>query len=389
MQKFFKKKKSVKQTTIEEDMNDWELVDETGECTNYTLDQDKTPYAKLFDLQERVSRSDFENLKLLGKGASGVVLLVKYKKTGQLFALKVLSKTDVLKNGRASDPVRERDIMKMANFDFLVKMHYCFQSTSKLFFVLDYMPGGDLYDYTGTLEGGHFDEKTARYYAACVYMALQHLHENGIVYRDLKPENVLLDENGNAKLADFGLSKQLYDSETDENERAKSFVGTAFYIAPEILYKKAYSFTVDWWSFGVLVFNLLTGENPFYGDSVNEIFTAILKEEPVVRSCYKVSDSARDLIRGLLTKDETKRFAGPEVKKHAWFAGFDWDSLGKKRAPKWAPPEDMITTELAKDLHGKTMQGDSFSMGKSLSEMQQKMFENFTLDNTADEPAMK
>eukprot|EP01059_Diplonema_ambulator_P023388 TRINITY_DN38852_c0_g1_i1.p1 TRINITY_DN38852_c0_g1~~TRINITY_DN38852_c0_g1_i1.p1 ORF type:complete len:396 (+),score=103.16 TRINITY_DN38852_c0_g1_i1:46-1233(+) len=387
MQMFFKRKsKQVPQAAanLEQDINDWELVDESGECTNYSPDEAKSPYASLFALNERVSRSDFENLKLLGKGASGVVLLVRYKKTGQLFALKVLSKTDIIKNGRPDDPVRERDIMKKADFKFLVKMHYCFQSVSKLFFVLDYMPGGDLYDYTGNWEGGHFDEETAKYYAACVYMALQHLHSNGIVYRDLKPENVLLDEKGNAKLADFGLSKQLSIPGGEEDERAKSFVGTAYYIAPEILYKKAYSYSVDWWSYGVLIFNLLTGENPFYGDNVNEIFNAILKDSPKVRNCYKVSPEAKDLIQRLLCKNEGSRLMGVDIKAHPWFRGFDWDSLGTKPAPNWIPPEDMVTTDTAKDLCGKTMQADSFSMGKSLSEIQQKMFENFTLDNTAD-----
>eukprot|EP01063_Lacrimia_lanifica_P003835 TRINITY_DN12109_c0_g1_i1.p1 TRINITY_DN12109_c0_g1~~TRINITY_DN12109_c0_g1_i1.p1 ORF type:complete len:421 (+),score=159.94 TRINITY_DN12109_c0_g1_i1:183-1445(+) len=374
-----------------DDDDDWELLDEEGECTNYSPSPAALPYAGLFTMEDRkVTRSDFEALRILGKGATAVVLLVRYKRDpSQLYALKVIKKKDIVTSGRPGDVVRERNIMKSARAcKFLVKMHYCFQSATKLFFVLDYMPGGDLYVYSGEWDGGHCDEATAKYYAASVFSALSFLHEQGVVYRDLKPENVLLDSMGNAKLADFGLSKQLatqnQPSESESlDERAQSFVGTAYYIAPEILKQKAYSFSVDWWSFGVLVFNLMTGENPFYGENIRSIFHSILNREFKVRDEYRVSDQAKDLIARLLTKDEKQRIQGDAIKNHPWFAGFDWDSLGTKTAPHWRPPHDMVTVQNAANIQGKSMGGDGDDSYVRISEVQQKMFENFTLDNSS------
>eukprot|EP00756_Hemistasia_phaeocysticola_P061220 Hpha_TRINITY_DN470_c0_g1::TRINITY_DN470_c0_g1_i1::g.27556::m.27556 len=373
--------------TAEEDDadDDWELLDEDGECTALNAD-DTMPYAGLFTQKGRVTRQDFEALRTLGVGAQATVLLVRHKRDGKLYALKILKKKDVVASGRPRDPVRERNIMKGAPQSFLVNMHYCFQSVTKLFFVLDYMPGGDLYYYTGEWEGGHFSELTARYYAAQVYLALQSLHDAGVIYRDLKPENVLLDENGNAKLADFGLSTQV-----DQKERAQSFVGTAFYIAPEILQNKAYGTAVDWWSFGVLVFNLLTGENPFYGEKLEQIFESILTKGYHVRSCYAISDAAKDLLSKLLVKDEKKRISDTAIRKHPWFNGLDWKAIERREgaAPDWRPPEDMITAEAAAGMIGKTMQEDSFSVKCDISKEHQKLFENFTMDNTGAPPQMK
>ena len=379
-----RKQKEKKPQAVNADVeDDWQLVDEEGECTNYTPDASLMPYAGLFTPGDRlVKRSDFAAIKTLGKGASGVVLLVRYKVDGNLYAMKIISKSKILQSGRPADAVRERDIMKTsAACKFLVKMHYCFQSTTKLFFILDYMPGGDLYYYTGEWEGGHFDESTARYYAASVYKGLQWLHDHKVIYRDLKPENVLLDGDGHPKLADFGFSKELSPEGEDGSERASSFVGTAFYIAPEILRKEKYSYGVDWWSYGVLLFNMLTGENPFYGDDCRHIFKSILHKDYSVRDEYNVSAAAKDLMKGLLEKDESKRLSGQEIKDHPWFAGFDWDSLGEGVAPTWRKAETADPDMLV----GKTMKEDSFSVKDNrLAEANQEVFQGFTLDNTKD-----
>ena len=367
--------------------DDWQLLDEEGECTNYTPNNGCTPYARLFSPKDHlVKRTDFQAIKTLGKGATGLVLLVRYKIDGKLYALKIVSKPKIIQSGRPEDVVRERDIMRTSNSsEFLVKMHYCFQSKTKLFFVLDYMPGGDMYYYTGEWEGGHFDEATAKYYAATIYMGLQHLHDNSIVYRDLKPENVLLDAEGRAKLADFGLSKELSNIDAIE-ERASSFVGTAFYIAPEILRKTEYSYSVDWWSYGVLIFNFLTGENPFYGDDCRQIFKAILQKSYHIRSEYPISPAAHDFISRLLDKNPETRMKGTEVRDHKWFDGFDWESLRSGTAPKWRPLQNPV----AENVEGKTMNEDSFSVKDDrLAEANQQLFADFTLDNTNGNPLEK
>eukprot|EP01060_Flectonema_neradi_P002496 TRINITY_DN1154_c4_g1_i1.p1 TRINITY_DN1154_c4_g1~~TRINITY_DN1154_c4_g1_i1.p1 ORF type:complete len:421 (+),score=63.32 TRINITY_DN1154_c4_g1_i1:65-1264(+) len=363
----------------DDDDDDWEMIDENGECTNYEPDE-TVPYALLF--KEKISKTrvhsmDFERLALLGKGATGTVCLVRCKRDGKTYALKSINKKDVVPTTKdeACPAIREKEVLKRTTgCPFLVKMHYCFQSETKLFFVLDYMAGGTIHSLTKYLPDNKATEAMAKHLCAQVYLALTYLHNHGIIYRDLKAENVLLDENGNAKLADFGISRQL-----DSDDRAQSIVGSAYYIAPEILTGVTYSHAVDWWSFGVLCYNLLTGEYPFYGRQLQDVFQSIVKKK--FKFYTPVSNEAADLIQKLLTKDESKRITAEEIKAHPWFADYDWDQAYRDEpAPGWEAPTEMIDAAEAANMHGQTVGGDSVPVRPGVNGG--SLFADFSYDNT-------
>ena len=184
---------------------------------------------------------------------------------------------------------------------------------------------------------GNFDEEVTRFYAAQIFMALRYLHENDIIYRDLKPENVLIDADGYVKITDFGLSKANITGDTD----AKSFCGTPEYLAPEVLARGGYGKAVDWWSFGSIMFEMLTGVPPFYEQDREKLFHLIKHEDPDFPA--ELSEACVDLLKGLLTKDPTTRLGcgetGPdEIMAHPWFSIVDWDALyGKKIIPPFRP----------------------------------------------------
>ncbi|MEE6468735.1 hypothetical protein FKM82_008359, partial [Ascaphus truei] len=224
---------------------------------------------------ERADPSQFELLKVLGQGSFGKVFLVRKilgSDVGQLYAMKVLKKATLKVRDRVRTKM-ERDILVEVNHPFIVKLHYAFQTEGKLYLILDFLRGGDL--FTRLSKEVMFTEEDVKYYLAELALALDHLHSLGIIYRDLKPENILLDEEGHIKLTDFGLSKESIDHE----KKAYSFCGTVEYMAPEVVNRRGHTQSADWWSFGVLMFEMLTGTLPFQGKDRKETMTMILKRE--------------------------------------------------------------------------------------------------------------
>ena len=222
----------------------------------------------------KVSLDSFTIIKSIGRGSFGHVFLTRYKPTGKLFALKVLNKEYLKSENQVEHTMAERSVLSKVRHPNIVSMVLAFQSKKKLFFVLDYCPGGELFfQLTKT---GRFPEEKAKFYAAQVILALEHIHSHGFVYRDLKPENVLLDHLGNVKLTDFGLSK---GGVTLASEGADSFCGTPEYIAPEVLLKQGYGKSVDWWSLGALLYEMVTGLPPFYSKNRELMFERILHED--------------------------------------------------------------------------------------------------------------
>ncbi|XP_025790393.1 ribosomal protein S6 kinase alpha-3 [Puma concolor] len=221
---------------------------------------------------EKADPSQFELLKVLGQGSFGKVFLVK-KISGsdarQLYAMKVLKKATLKVRDRVRTKM-ERDILVEVNHPFIVKLHYAFQTEGKLYLILDFLRGGDL--FTRLSKEVMFTEEDVKFYLAELALALDHLHSLGIIYRDLKPENILLDEEGHIKLTDFGLSKESIDHE----KKAYSFCGTVEYMAPEVVNRRGHTQSADWWSFGVLMFEMLTGTLPFQGKDRKETMTMIL-----------------------------------------------------------------------------------------------------------------
>jgi len=214
-----------------------------------------------------------------------------------------------------------------------MKLHYPFQTTDKLYFVMDFAVGGELFFHLR--KEGRFSEDRARFYASEVLLGIEYLHTNGIIYRDLKPENLLLDGSGHILVTDFGLAKYL------NQEKTRSFVGTPEYVAPEVLSGEPYDIAVDWWSLGVLIFEMINGDPPFSStgeNGYNDLFNSIKNGEVQYPKKY-FSDEAIDLIRKLLVKDPNQRLrSGDEAKKHPWFQPMDFDKLLRKEIePPFSP----------------------------------------------------
>uniref|UniRef100_A0A7S1NSP2 Protein kinase domain-containing protein n=1 Tax=Eutreptiella gymnastica TaxID=73025 RepID=A0A7S1NSP2_9EUGL len=341
-----------------------------------TVDDD---YEDVESVAPKPTKDDFEFIAQLGKGAFGKVVLVRKKDTGAEYAMKVVFKQNVLDHGRVQDLFSERSVLRRSKHPFICKLEYTFQSEHKLFFVMEYLQGGDLDTLLNSMEGKRFDEPTAQFYAAEVWMALQYLHENVIIYRDLKPENILLSEEGHACLSDFGLSKDFRDS-GDGQDRANSFVGSPFYVSPDVLRQKKYGKEVDWWSFGILLFRMLSGAVPFKGSNIRAVFDAILHGALSFSQFPWLTAPAKDLITRCLNKDEKLRITGPEIQAHPFFEGMDWDKLYKKQIPP--PPAHRAHEEKRKKASGAlaptTIEEISKSPGVGLGQSQQKLFMGFS-----------
>ncbi|XP_035176681.1 ribosomal protein S6 kinase alpha-3 isoform X3 [Oxyura jamaicensis] len=293
---------------------------------------------------EKADPSQFELLKVLGQGSFGKVFLVK-KISGsdarQLYAMKVLKKATLKVRDRVRTKM-ERDILVEVNHPFIVKLHYAFQTEGKLYLILDFLRGGDL--FTRLSKEVMFTEDDVKFYLAELALALDHLHSLGIIYRDLKPENILLDEEGHIKLTDFGLSKESIDHE----KKAYSFCGTVEYMAPEVVNRRGHTQSADWWSFGVLMFEMLTGTLPFQGKDRKETMTMILKAK--LGMPQFLSPEAQSLLRMLFKRNPANRLgAGPdgveEIKRHQFFSKIDWNKLYRREIqPPFKPatgrPED-------------------------------------------------
>jgi len=269
----------------------------------------------------------FKMIKVIGKGSFGKVFLVKEIKTGEMFALKVLRKDNIIKRNQVEHTRTERSVLGYVRHPFIVSMNMAFQSKDKLYFVLDYCAGGELFFHLGKL--GKFPEPRARFYAAEITLAINYVHQLDIIYRDLKPENVLLDAKGHVRLTDFGLSKEGISS---SSTGANSFCGTPEYLSPEILNRQGHGRAVDWWSLGALLYEMLTGLPPFYCRDRERLFEKIRKSE-LTYPRY-LSASAQSILRGLLTRDPTKRLgSGPtdadEIRNHSFFLEINWNKLAR------------------------------------------------------------
>jgi len=284
---------------------------------------------------EKASPDQFDLLRVLGQGSFGKVFLVRKKvghDSGTLYAMKVLKKATLKVRDRIRTKM-ERNILADVVHPFIVKLHYAFQTEGKLYLILDFLRGGDL--FTRLSKEIMFTEEDVKFYLAELALALDHLHSLGIIYRDLKPENLLLDSDGHIAVTDFGLSKENLE------DKAYSFCGTVEYMAPEVVSRKGHSFAADWWSYGVLMFEMLTGQLPFQGTNRKETMTQILKAKLGMPDY--LSSEAQSLLRGLFKRNPTNRLcSGPDgiddLFGHCFFSTIDWEKLkAKKQDPPFKP----------------------------------------------------
>lgn len=290
------------------------------------------PTQRVATRKRKVGLDDFNFLAVLGKGNFGKVMLAEEKKTNGLFAIKVLKKEFIIDNDEVESTRSEKRVFLAAareRHPFLLGLHSCFQTETRVYFVMEYVSGGDLMLH---IQRKQFSLRQAKFYASEVLLALEYFHANGIIYRDLKLDNILLTLDGHVKVADYGLCKEdmWYGSTTS------TFCGTPEFMAPEILLEQRYGRAVDWWAFGVLTYEMLLGQSPFRGDDEDEIFDAILEDEPL----YPITmpRDAVSILQKLLTRDPTRRLGSgkadaEEIKRHPFFKDVSFDDVLNKRIP--------------------------------------------------------
>ncbi|KAM0753436.1 hypothetical protein T439DRAFT_297773 [Meredithblackwellia eburnea MCA 4105] len=282
--------------------------------------------------QRRIGLDDFNFLAVLGKGNFGKVMLAEEKRTSQLYAIKVLKKEFIIENDEVESTKSEKRVFLAAareRHPFLLGLHSCFQTETRIYFVMEYVSGGDLMLH---IQREQFTPRRAKFYAAEVLLALEYFHQNGIVYRDLKLDNILLTLDGHVKVADYGLCKE----EMWFGSTTSTFCGTPEFMAPEIILEQRYGRAVDWWAFGVLIYEMLLGQSPFRGEDEDEIFDAILEDEPLY-PIHMPKDSV-SILQKLLTRDPARRLGSgetdaQEIRSHQFFRDTNWDDILHKRVP--------------------------------------------------------
>ncbi|KAG7263360.1 hypothetical protein CRUP_030481 [Coryphaenoides rupestris] len=352
--------------SVSSEVNGHQIMDEPMEEGESFTDCDEGTYKEIpitHHVKEGCEKADptqFELLKVLGQGSFGKVFLVRKvmgPDAGQLYAMKVLKKASLKVRDRVRTKM-ERDILVEVNHPFIVKLHYAFQTEGKLYLILDFLRGGDV--FTRLSKEVMFTEEDVKFYLAELALALDHLHTLGIVYRDLKPENILLDEAGHIKLTDFGLSKESVDAD----KKAYSFCGTVEYMAPEVVNRRGHTQSADWWSLGVLMFEMLTG-------------TAKLGMPQFL------SLEAQSLLRMLFKRNPANRLGAgadgvEEIKRHAFFSTIDWNKLYRRELqPPFKPaagkPDDTFcfdpefTAKTPKDSPGIPPSANAHQLFKGFS----------------------
>ncbi|KAL4400468.1 cAMP-dependent protein kinase catalytic subunit [Malassezia pachydermatis] len=283
-------------------------------------------------LSGRYKLQDFTIKRTLGTGSFGRVHLVQSVHNHRFYAIKVLRKSHVVKMKQVEHVINEHDVLAMVRHPFLVNLWGTFQDPTFLYMVMDFVPGGELFSLLR--QSRRFPPQVAKFYISEVILAIDFLHKHHIVYRDLKPENILIGVDGHLKLIDFGFAKVV----TESNGMCWTLCGTPDYLAPEIIRARGYNASVDWWSVGILLFEMLAGYPPFYTEDNNPIklYEKILAGYVEYPSYFEAG--AKDLLKSLITADLSKRFGNlhrgsRDIFSHMWFAEIDWDCLYRKEIP--------------------------------------------------------
>lgn len=323
---------------------------------------------------------DFELTTVIGKGSFGKVMQVRKRDTMRIYALKTIRKAHIVDRKEITHTLAERLVLARVNNPFIVPLKFSFQSEQKLYLVLAFVNGGELFHHLQREQ--RFNEQRSRFYSAELLLALEHLHELDVVYRDLKPENILLDYTGHIALCDFGLCKlNMKDSDT-----TNTFCGTPEYLAPEILNGQGYNKVIDWWTLGVLLYEMLSGLPPFYDEVTDKMYQKILTDPLVFGP--DIGAEARSILTSLLNRDPTKRLGvngAEEIKKHPFFEKhIDFKKLLQKKIqppfkPSVASPVDVSNFDTVFTTEDPI---DSYVDGSHLSSTVQAQFAGFSYDGS-------
>ncbi|KAI9018679.1 kinase-like domain-containing protein [Phycomyces nitens] len=299
------------------------------EDTNRKVEPTESQARDQSKTRPKLKLEDFSLLRTLGTGSFGRVHLAQSRHNNRYYAIKVLKKAEVVRLKQVEHTNSEKHILESVSNPFLVNLWGTFQDDANLYMVMDYVPGGELFSVLRKSQ--RFPDHVVKFYAAEVLLAIEYLHLKDIVYRDLKPENLLLDANGHIKITDFGFAKHVPDN-------TWTLCGTPDYLAPEVIQSKGYTKAVDWWSLGILIFEMLAGYPPFYDDDHLKLYEKILQGK--IRWPAYFDPHAKDLLKRLLTSDLSRRFGNlkggaEDIKSHRWFDGVDFARIAARqvRAP--------------------------------------------------------
>ena len=287
------------------------------------------------DKPKKVKLSDFEKMQTVGLGSFGRVRLCRYKKNDKVYVMKILKKMEIIKQKQVDHVYSEFNILSVLNHPFIVQLvGMNFDDPKYLYFIIEYVQGGELFTLLRTR--GSFPLEQAKFYTAHIITIFEYLHGKNIIYRDLKPENILINKNGYLKLTDFGFAKYL------DNEKTYTLCGTPEYLAPEIILNKGHGKPVDWWTMGILLYEMLVGIDPFSDDDPMKTYQKIIKGK--INFPKDFDKNAKSLIKHLLTADTTKRYGClkngvKDILNHRLFIGYDWKNfVFLKMQPPYIPP---------------------------------------------------
>ena len=311
--------------------------------------------AKFRKAREKQSIRDYESIAIIGRGAFGEVHVCREKKTGKIYAIKKIKKYILIIKNQIRHILNEQILMSKASSPWIVELKASFQEDDYLYLVMEYLPGGDLMNLL--IQKDTLTEKEAKFYIAELILAIESIHNLDCIHRDIKPDNVLIDKNGHIKLSDFGLAKisdKLYEKEEEKyqnylknkkNEKNNkmthnknfSCVGTAYYVAPEVLNKNGYDKDIDWWSVGIIFFEMLVGYAPFCSKETSEVCFKVVnwKDYLKIPKKTKISEEAKDLIFKMINNSNERlgKKGAEEIKKHPFFKDVDWDNIRNSKAP--------------------------------------------------------
>ncbi|XP_075159503.1 protein kinase, cAMP-dependent, catalytic subunit 3 [Haematobia irritans] len=281
----------------------------------------------------KYSLDDYQIIKTVGTGTFGRVCLCRDRISGKYCAMKLLAMSDVIRLKQVEHVKNERNILREIKHPFVISLEWSTKDDCCLYMIFEYVCGGELFTYLRN--AGRFNRATSNFYAAEIVLALEYLHSLQIVYRDLKPENLLINRDGHLKITDFGFAKKLRD-------RTWTLCGTPEYLAPEIIQSKGHNKAVDWWALGILIYEMLVGYPPFYDENPFGIYEKILSGK--IEWPRHIDPSAKDLVKKLLTNDRTKRLGNmkngaDDVKRHRWFKELNWDDVYNKKLKAPIIPE--------------------------------------------------
>ncbi|XP_072383949.1 cAMP-dependent protein kinase catalytic subunit 1-like [Diabrotica undecimpunctata] len=289
-------------------------------------------------IQEKIDQStsfeDFKPMKILGTGSFGKVVLCQYKDEEDLYAMKIMEKVNIVRTKQVIHTISEVKFLDAFKFPFIINLQYFFKNNVYIFIVMPFINGGEMFYHLRSTK--KFDETLSKFYAAQVTLAFEYMHHMGVVYRDLKPENILIDSTGYLKITDLGFCKKI------DSQRTYTLCGTPEYLAPEIILSQGYNFSVDWWSLGVLIYEMCAGFPPFYAKDHMKLYERIVTGKFTCPPHF--SRAVKDLVINILQVDRSKRFGvmkggSRDIKGHEWFKTVDFDQIfARKYKPLFVPP---------------------------------------------------